>query len=204
MSNAHFWSLAFTISTLGCGGAVQSSAVQARATMADTALRVATPIEASTRAGVARVEVDCTEAAVEACNGLDDNCDGRIDEGCGWESGPLQITASWDTGADIDLYVVEPSGFRISNLSDVSPTGGRLDHDARGACVPGGDSVENVVWADAAPPGEYLVELHFWGACGASGPTEVTVSVAARGSVVGVYRITLAEGQRLPVLAIPL
>lgn len=204
MSHAHFWSLALAITVLGCGGAAQNAAVEARATMAGTALRVATPIEASTRAGVARVETACAADVDEACNGLDDNCDGRIDEGCGWESGPLQITASWGTGADIDLYVVEPSGFRISNLSDVSPTGGRLDHDARGACVPGGDSVENVVWTDAAPPGEYLVELHFWGSCGASGPTEVTVSVAARGSVVGVYRVTLAEGQRLPVLAIPL
>jgi len=204
MSYAHLWSLAFSITLVGCGGATQSTAVETHATVIGTVLRTAAPIEATTQAGVTRVESACTQDALELCNALDDNCDGRIDEGCGWESGPLQISASWATGADIDLYVTEPSGFRISNLSDVSPTGGRLDHDARGSCLPGGDSVENVVWTDAAPAGEYLVELHYWGSCGASGPTEVSVSVAARGGVIGVYRVMLSEGQRLPVLAIPL
>lgn len=189
---------------LGCGGATQTAAVESRAATTGTVLHAAAPIEPTLQTGVTTMPSTCTANADEGCNALDDDCDGRIDEGCGWASGALQISAAWSTGADIDLYVTEPSGFRISNLSDASPTGGRLDHDARGACVPEGDSVENVVWEGVAPSGEYLVELHYWGSCGSAGPTEVTVSVAARGGVIGVYRIALSEGQRLPVVAIPI
>jgi hypothetical protein len=204
MSNASRIIAVFSLAALGCGSATQTTAIESRTTMAGAGFQVAAPIEATPQAGVAQVEGSCAANATEGCNALDDDCDGRIDEGCGWETGSLQISAAWSTGADIDLYVTEPSGFRISNLSDASPSGGRLDHDARGACVSGGDAVENVLWPGAAPTGEYLVEVHYWGSCGTSGPTEVTVSVAARGSVVGVYRISLSEGQRLPVVVLPL
>ena len=205
MRNALAQTLAvFVSAALGCGGASATTTLEPRTARAGPELRAAAPLEATAQPGVQSVPNVCEASAAEACDALDNNCDGRIDEGCGWGSGALQVSASWNTGADIDLYVTEPNGFRISNLSDASPSGGRLDHDARGACVPGGDSVENIVWSAAAPPGNYLVELHYWGACGSGGPTEVSVSVSARGGVVGVYRISLSEGQRVPVVALPL
>jgi tRNA (guanosine-2'-O-)-methyltransferase len=165
----------------------------------------ASEVQVQVQAGVSVSGVQCTAGASEQCNGLDDNCDGRIDEGCGYQSGAIQITLAWQTGADIDLYVTDPSGFTISYQDRQSPTGGVLDHDARGACVSGSDTIENVYWNTPAPPrGQYLIELHYWGDCGVAGATPAQVSFSVGGRVVGVYNVTLAPGQRVPVAMLPL
>lgn len=151
-------------------------------------------------AGVTVIQQSCVPGAVEQCNGLDDNCDGAIDEGCGWESGQIQITLAWQTGADIDLYVTDPYGETLSYQHTQSGSGGILDHDARGACVGGSDTIENVYWTQPQPPrGQYQVELHYWGSCGVAGPTPATVSISVGGRVIGVYNVTLYENQRIPV-----
>ena len=85
--------------------------------------------------GITAVTQACNPNAPEACNGLDDNCNGVIDEGCGFSGGNIQITLAWATGADLDLYVTDPSGYTISYSRRRSPSGGHLDQDARGACV---------------------------------------------------------------------
>ena len=152
--------------------------------------------------GVSLSQVTCSPDAVEQCNGLDDDCDGQIDDGCGWESGAIQVTIHWQTGADVDLYVRDPFGEVVSYQRRQVSSGGVLDHDARGACVPGGDTIENVYWATPAPPrGEYVVELHYWGECGVAAETPVRVSVSVGGRVIGVYDVTLAPRQRLPVVS---
>jgi hypothetical protein len=164
-----------------------------------------TTYEIQLQAGVVSMGVQCVPSSQETCNGLDDNCDGRIDEGCGWQSGAVQITLAWQTGADIDLYVTDPSGFEISYQQRESPTGGVLDHDARGACVSGGDTIENVYWSTPQPPrGQYYIELHYWGDCGVAGLTPAQVSIAVGGQVVGVYNVTLTPGERVPVAMLPL
>lgn len=162
-------------------------------------------VQVQVQAGVTAVGIQCAPGAAEQCNGLDDNCDGRIDEGCGWQSGAIQITLAWQTGADIDLYVTDPSGFTISYQDRQSPTGGVLDHDARGACVRGSDTIENVYWSTPTPPrGQYMIELHYWGDCGVAGVTPAQVSISVGGRVVGVYNVTLSPGQRLPVAMLPI
>ena len=157
------------------------------------------------QAGVTSLGVQCTPGVAESCNGLDDNCDGRIDEGCGWQTGAIQITLAWQTGADIDLYVRDPSGFENSSQTRQSPTGGILDHDARGACVPGGDTIENVYWSTPQPPrGRYDIALHYWGDCGVAGPTPAQVSISVGGQIVGVYNVVLTPGERLPIATLPI
>lgn len=157
--------------------------------------------------GVVIVAPSCSPGAGESCDGLDNNCDGRIDEGCGWGSGQIQVTLAWGTGADMDLYVYDPSGYQIYYGDRYSPSGGVLDHDARGMCTGGTDTVENVYWSSPTPPpGNYTVEVHYWGDCGDGRaiPTPVQVSISVGGRVIGVYQATLYPDQRATIATFPI
>jgi hypothetical protein len=148
-------------------------------------------------AGVTVMGSTCNPNAPEVLNGIDDNCNGMIDEGF-VGTGTLQITLGWNTGADMDLYVVDPSGTEISYSNTRSNTGGYLDRDARGACT-NGQVVENVFWENAPPAGHYAVRVHYYSACSAAGPTPFTVSVAFNGQIVDAYQFTATDGQTVPV-----
>lgn len=157
----------------------------------------------SAGAGVTVVDNYCSQGAAEVCNGLDDNCNGVIDEGCGYSTGNIQITLGWATGADLDMYVTDPSGFTISYQNPRSPSGGHLDHDARGACTRRQQdaTVENIYWDTPNPPsGQYQVEVHYWGDCNAAAATQATVSVAVGGQIMGAYNIMLNPRDRQPVV----
>ncbi len=152
--------------------------------------------------GIRAVTTACNPGAAEACNGLDDNCNGTIDEGCGFSGGNIQITLAWATGADLDLYVTDPQGFTISYSRTRSPSGGHLDHDARGACVAAqaGATIENVYWNSPRPPsGTYRVEVHNYSGCDVSDVTQGTLSIAVGGQIVGAYNVALRAGERQPV-----
>ena len=154
-------------------------------------------------AGVTVIEASCTQGAQEVCNGLDDNCNGQIDEGCGYSSGNIQITLAWNSGADIDMYVTDPAGETISYSHTQAASGGHLDHDARGNCRQGqpNNTIENVYWESPQPPsGTYQVALHYWGECNSNaGPTNTTLSIAVGGQIIGAYNYTLAPNQRVTV-----
>ena len=146
----------------------------------------------------------CGSPTEETCNALDDDCNGVIDDDCGYGPGLMQITAGWDTGSDIDLYVTGPLGDTLSFQRRSTPDGARVDHAGRGDCSPNipNPRIENIRWVGKRPiEGIYEVELHYWGECiTGGGPTDVTVSVAVGRRIAGQYLVTLLPGERIRVV----
>ena len=151
----------------------------------------------------------CTKGEEERCNALDDNCDGTIDEGCGYRSGAIQITVGWDSGADIDLYVTDPAGeticFRKGERRTAS--GGYMDFDSRGDCRTQQEinRIENVYWEGSRPlEGEYRIELHYFSPCGHNSETTTTTSISVAGRILGVFQRTILPEERIELLTFTL
>ena len=84
-------------------------------------------------------------------------------------SGDVQINLHWDTTADLDLHVFEPSDEEIFYAHRTSLTGGQLDLDSYSSCSTSdnGRGNENIYWPDDdAPAGEYRVVVAMWSDCG--------------------------------------
>ena len=149
---------------------------------------------------------DCSQPTDEKCNAFDDDCDGVIDDGCGYGTGFMQVTAAWDTGADIDLYVTGPLGDTLSFQRPSTPAGARMDHVRSGG-------LQRRSWktrasrtfdGSASVPSRASTRWRFSiGGSAASaegGPTNVTVSVAVAREIAGQYRHSLLPGERVRVV----
>jgi len=98
--------------------------------------------------------------------------EGALDTGFG----DVQVTLTWDTATDQDLWVTDPEGEVIYYGNSTSDTGGELDRDDVDGYGP-----ENVFWeSGTAPTGEYKVEVDYFSG---SPVTNYTVLVQAFGSV---------------------
>lgn len=89
-------------------------------------------------------------------------------------AGRLVIALSWETQADLDLHVVDPTGVEIwkRNINSYEPVpaatleapgtphpGGILDFDSNAQCIPDGRRAENVVYAEKPPSGHYVARV---------------------------------------------
>ena len=80
-------------------------------------------------------------------------------------TGDVQFTLRWDSGADMDIAVTDPTGARIDFSNRTAPTGGELDVDANASCNADAP-VENVFWPPGtAPVGTYTVEVTLFNSC---------------------------------------
>lgn len=95
-------------------------------------------------------------------------------------TGSVQVSVSWDVDSDLDLHVVDPTGFEIYYGELQSDSGGELDLDSNPDCEIDGTRNENVTWREAAPPGVYTVLVDLYAACGVS-PTNYVVTVQVAG-----------------------
>lgn len=96
--------------------------------------------------------------------------------------GFLVVALRWDVPADVDLYVLDPTGRRLGpddpntyappppgsppDPVDAWRSGGILDRDAGAGCLGEGPLAEHAVWAEAAPAGNYSILLDFADTCG--------------------------------------
>ena len=97
-------------------------------------------------------------------------------------TGEVQVNISWNSRADVDLHVIDPSGAEIYWAGRQSPTGGQLDLDSNAGCGTDGPRAENIFWASGliAPRGEYVIRTDYWSNCGAA-LTNYVVTVNVKG-----------------------
>lgn len=89
-------------------------------------------------------------------------------------AGDVRATLTWSGIADLDLHVIDPSGFELyfnsARAPDRSPSGGTLDVDQNAGCPPGspsGSRVENIFWpTNRAPSGQYKAFVVNYDTCG--------------------------------------
>lgn len=197
--------IGFALWVLGCGGAHSMKTRNVPQLSRAPAPRGKAFSDVKINAEAKPVEQECAYGAFEECNALDDDCNGIIDDGCGYESGEVQITVAWNSAADIDLYVTDPSGETLfyNEQHNRSPIGGHLDHDARGDCrrAQKNPRIENAYWPAPARAGSYRVELHYFSPCTGAAMTEATLSVVVAGELLGAYRYRLEPEQRIEALS---
>ncbi len=98
-------------------------------------------------------------------------------------TGDVQVTLSWDTDADVDLHVVDPSGEEVYWANRNSASGGELDLDSNAGCSTDDVRNENITWpVGTAPRGSYVVRVDYWSSCGVA-ETDYTVLVNNGGDV---------------------
>jgi hypothetical protein len=82
----------------------------------------------------------------------------RLDELAGAQvQSDLRVTISWNTDAtDVDLWLIEPDGFKVYYGAPNSPSGGRLSQDQTQGYGPERYQIAK------AKPGTYLVKVHYF------------------------------------------
>jgi len=96
--------------------------------------------------------------------------------------GELVVTLRWDTDADLDLHLTDPSNIEIwsRNINSYNPplpgeppadptvwkTGGILDFDSNSQCVIDGRCEENIYWKNTPPSGDYSAKVATASLCG--------------------------------------
>jgi hypothetical protein len=87
----------------------------------------------------------------------------RLQE-AGAKHGTVQFSLSWENKSDLDLHVIDPSGYHIFFGNIRSPSGGELDIDRNVSLLEATNKpIEHIVWPeDSGPEGDYRVAVHLY------------------------------------------
>lgn len=115
------------------------------------------------------------------------------------QPGALTATLSWQSEADLNLFVRDPSGRTVSWSNPEIPSGGLLEIDSNTQCnTPSDQPVEHIYWPGTAlPPGEYEVWVWYQNTCGRNAPADFQLDLSVGGESVLEIDTTLQPGQRL-------
>ena len=97
--------------------------------------------------------------------------------------GDVQVTVSWDTDADLDLHVADPTGHEVYFGADEVESGGVLDLFSGNCLRPDRRRNEHIAWSQGTPPpGRYEVRLSHYDSCDVE-ETSYVVRVYNHGTV---------------------
>lgn len=85
--------------------------------------------------------------------------------------GNLMVRISWESGADVDLWVTEPGGEKCWFKKTSTSNGGTLSKDVRNGP---GDEIYEI---QSGPGGSYRIDVNLYDRGGDEGPTRVVVEV---------------------------
>lgn len=112
-------------------------------------------------------------------------------------TGDIQVTLTWESTNDLDLWVTDPAGETIFFRHAASQSGGQLDVDANADCIiltP--HPVENIFWpSGAAPEGEYVVAVQYYKQCESDAVTAYKISLLVNGTVKNYEGVISAVGE---------
>jgi len=94
--------------------------------------------------------------------------------------GKLKINLKWFTTDDLDLHVIDPSGYEIyyaQKQNTCQGVLGQLDIDANAGGTITTTPQENIYWEDKAPIGDYEVRVHWYTNRSRSSSVPFTVTV---------------------------
>lgn len=117
-------------------------------------------------------------------------------------TGDIQVTLTWNSTNDIDLWVTDPAGDDIYYNQRFSASGGELDVDANPGCQHlTSQPIENIYWPTGqAPHGTYTVQVNYYQQCEENASVDFQIRLEVDGEVTEFNEVISQEGETVPII----
>jgi hypothetical protein len=127
----------------------------------------------------------------------------RLEREGGLIDATVRVSLMWNCSDDLDVHVICPSGEEIMFNHKNSACGGELDVDMNASEPLSRLPIENIVWAEDAPAGEYTVIVNNYRHRSSAREVPFVVEVAVQGKqpvrIDGIWHASEGIGNRAPV-----